>query len=174
MKSSGDSHSHLFFNLQKLFHRHLFVLREPAGAIHAPKTPATAVLVEEDVIEFDFHKGRSQRCHGIMALRNTLLSWGTKKRGQDEKRARDEASQMRDVVIWSATERTAHFYSSEHTHTHTQCRELSDRIHLLTLTSFAQVSQAGVKVTFDTVCVYVFLQQFACLSCWISLTQWHI
>lgn len=60
--------THLFLNLQELFHRHLFVLREPAGAIHAPETPSAAVLVEEDVIEFDLHKGGAQRCHGIMAL----------------------------------------------------------------------------------------------------------
>lgn len=68
MKSSSNYIAHLFLNLQQLFHRHLFVLRDPAGAVHAAEAPAAAVLVEVDVIELDLNEGGAQRRHGIMAL----------------------------------------------------------------------------------------------------------
>lgn len=68
MKSAGNYVAHLFLNLQQLFHRHLFVLRDPAGTVHTAKAPAATVLVEVDVIEFDLNEGGAQRRHGIMTL----------------------------------------------------------------------------------------------------------
>ena len=96
MKSSGNYVSHLFLNLQQLFHRHLFVLRDPAGAVHAAEAAAAAVLVEVDVIEFDLNEGGAQRRHGIMTLFKTLRSalQPEKIEGREKEGIRDEAERV--------------------------------------------------------------------------------
>lgn len=68
MKNPGNYDSHLVFNLEQLFHRHLFVLGDPPGPVHASEAAATAVLVEDDVIELDLHEGGAMRRHLIMTL----------------------------------------------------------------------------------------------------------
>lgn len=75
VKTSGNNDdSYLFFDLEQLFYCHLFVLGDPLGSVHASEAPATAVLVEEDVIKPDLHERRSRRRHLIMMLSSNSAS----------------------------------------------------------------------------------------------------
>lgn len=78
MKSLGNYDSYLTFDLEQLFHRHLFVLRDPPGSVHAPEAAAAAVLVEADVIKLDLHEGGTERQHLIITLSpNSTSVWRT-------------------------------------------------------------------------------------------------
>lgn len=67
--AAGNYDSHLVFDLEELFHCHLFVLRDPPGSVDAAETATAAVLVEVDVIELDLHEGGAERRHLIMTPR---------------------------------------------------------------------------------------------------------
>lgn len=68
MKSPSNYDSYLVFNLEQLFHCHLFVLGDPPGSVHTSKAAAAAVLVEVDIIKLDLHEGGAWRQHLIMTL----------------------------------------------------------------------------------------------------------
>lgn len=70
----GNYDSYLVFNLEQLFHSHLFVLGDPPGAVHAPEAAPATVLVENDVLELDFHEGGAGRRHLIMTLSTNLAT----------------------------------------------------------------------------------------------------
>lgn len=76
MKRLGNYDSYLVFNLEQLFHCHLFVLGDPSRSVHTSKAAAAAVLVEEDVIKLDLHEGGAWRQHLIMALSNSSAPEG--------------------------------------------------------------------------------------------------
>lgn len=81
MKSPGNYDSYLIFNLEQFLHRHLFVLGDPPGSVHTPEAAAATVLVEEDVIELDLHKGGAWRQHLIMTLSTNSASEEGRKSG---------------------------------------------------------------------------------------------
>lgn len=75
--------TYLVFNLEQLLHRHLFILGDPSGPVHAAEAAAAAVLVEEDVIELDLHEGAARRQHLIMALGSSSAPGGANGRGKE-------------------------------------------------------------------------------------------
>ena len=74
MKSSGNYDSYLVFDLEQLFHRHLFVLGDPPGSVHTPEAATAAVLEENNVIKLDMHEGGAWRQHLIMTLSSNSAS----------------------------------------------------------------------------------------------------
>ena len=74
MKSPSNYDSYLVFNLEQLFHCHLFVLGDPPGSVHTSEAATAAVLVEVDVIKLDLHEGGAWRQHLIMTLSNNSAS----------------------------------------------------------------------------------------------------
>lgn len=76
MKRLGNYDSYLVFNLEQLFHCHLFVLGDPARSVHTSEAAAAAVLIEKDVIKLDLHEGGAWRQHLIMALSNSSAPEG--------------------------------------------------------------------------------------------------
>lgn len=82
MNSPGNYDSYLIFNLEQLFHCHLFVLGDPSCSVHTPKAAAAAVLMEDDVIELDLHEGGAWRQHLIMAPSTNSPSEGNHRRGR--------------------------------------------------------------------------------------------
>lgn len=81
MKSPGNYDSYLVFNLEQLFHCHLFVLGDPPGSVHTPEAAAATVLIENDVIKLDLHEGGTGRRHLIMTLSTDSASTGDHKEG---------------------------------------------------------------------------------------------
>lgn len=98
MKSLGNYDSYLTFDLEQLFHRHFFVLRDPPGSVHAPEAAAAAVLVEVDVIKLDLHEEGTERRHLITTLRHNstvCLSGGPQGRRQWRRKKKKHSSLKR-------------------------------------------------------------------------------
>lgn len=114
MKVPSNYDSYLVFNLEQLFHRHLFVLGDPPGSVNASEAAAAAVLVEEDVVKLDVHEGAAGRRHLILALGTGSPSEGGRKGGESGSGSRREAKAGgRAASLWNTRVRGRHMTQTE-------------------------------------------------------------
>lgn len=114
MKVLSNYDSYLIFNLEQLFHRHLFVLGDPSGSVNASEAAAAAVLVEEDVVELDLHEGVRRATASHIGSRHQLAFRGRKERRGGESGSGSHRETKRVWKTLAQGEGTPHHMTQTH------------------------------------------------------------